>query len=86
MHDSQSFLTDEQIEQGYVLLCCAYPTSDCIFETHKDTYKITFRTQGGKEYTIQCPNDVYILDAVDEYNINLDLKRRVLIKIVGDQY
>lgn len=37
------------------------------------TYKITFRTQGGKEYTIQCPNDMYILDAVDEYNRNLDL-------------
>lgn len=50
------------------------------------TYKITFRTQGGKEYTIQCSNDMYILDAVDEYNRNLDLKRRVLIKIVGDQY
>jgi ferredoxin len=32
----QNFLSSEQIDAKYVLTCLAYPTSDCVIETHKE--------------------------------------------------
>ena len=31
----QSYLDEDQLAAGYVLICVAHPTSDCTIETHK---------------------------------------------------
>jgi ferredoxin len=31
-----SYLSEDQIAQGYVLICISHPQADCVFETHKE--------------------------------------------------
>ncbi|KAA8534559.1 hypothetical protein F0562_032076 [Nyssa sinensis] len=33
----QSFLEEKHIDEGYILTCVSYPTSDCVIHTHKES-------------------------------------------------